>query len=972
MLTKPLKLGLGALCIFTLCAAVDGAWAENKSGPSISEMERMAARKKASQAVMDAVEKAEARLEAGEPYAAKVILMRLRHENELSEADYAIIDPVAKKVDEALGEDQARIEREIQKKLEQEKETSQILSEYRKRQMVQQELERKKAEALVEQARVELYQENHPEKAAELARQAMALDAENDEAEKLLTEARVMMGKPDAELKKQANILAEVPRVTLESLKQKYQSVKEEARKLYEQGEYEEAAAKWRRAQTYVNVLSVYTDMQTEKELVEKELNQAEKRAEEADRQLAERRKDEAREKMEEAVQKVEAAEAEKEAAALDRAWKLIREQRYEEARKIVQELKYQDPASTGAQVLDEVLTRRMHEEEMDDILWKTKKEKLAILRKNYKQAIPYAKAVNFPEKKVWQDVIGQRAPVPYPSREKRYTEEERKVVENLDMKVNLAFDETPLPQVVEFLQEVTPVNFSIHRQDLPPDLAPITLHIETSLRNALDEITDLAGMCWKVDGPVIKIANCERLKEYELRVYDIRDLLLNTEDKRARRTATLSEGDWGDDDDDFGDDDDDDFGGGWGGDDDDDGGAELGSSASESLMRRANALRQLIMRTVAPDTWATGGMIGGVEPDEDGEGGGDGEDLWGGDGGGGGGGGFGGGGFGAEGGAGAQQEARGRAFFRGGNPGDLIIMQTAGVHSEIEALLRQLREAMYIQVNIETRFVQVDSQFFQEVGFDWSKIDVDYEKDEGPIRVEDDDITLNTGIPVFGDVSDLGLDVNFTVFDSVAIEGFFRALQTRSDTKTLSTPTVTLMNGQRGYILVETTQNFISGWDTSEDTDEPEIDTIAETISLDVRPIVSSDRRYVYLELAPLLTGSPTFEEFSWTITTDEEAEQEGQETEETTSTRTIELPKQLAESLEVTVCVPDRGVLLIGGLTSNDIEDRETGVPVLSKIPVVKRLFTAEGQSTDRETLLILVRPRIILMNEEENQAF
>jgi type II secretory pathway component GspD/PulD (secretin) len=125
-------------------------------------------------------------------------------------------------------------------------------------------------------------------------------------------------------------------------------------------------------------------------------------------------------------------------------------------------------------------------------------------------------------------------------------------------------------------------------------------------------------------------------------------------------------------------------------------------------------------------------------------------------------------------------------------------------------------------------------------------------------------------------------------------------------------------------------------------------------------------------MELAPLVTGAPTFEEFSWEVTREEQQEQEGDETTTETSTRTIQLPLQLAESLEVTVCVPDRGILLIGGLTSQDLEDKERGVPVLSKIPIMKRLFTAEGQSNDRNTLLILVRPRIILMNEEENRAF
>ncbi len=95
----------------------------------------------------------------------------------------------------------------------------------------------------------------------------------------------------------------------------------------------------------------------------------------------------------------------------------------------------------------------------------------------------------------------------------REYTEEEREVLRQLEQKVSLALDDTPLTQVIGFLQEVTPVNYALYRQDLPADLAPITLNIETTLRNALDMICELAGMGWKVDGPVIKIASPERLQ---------------------------------------------------------------------------------------------------------------------------------------------------------------------------------------------------------------------------------------------------------------------------------------------------------------------------------------------------------------------------------------------------------------------------------------------------------------------------
>jgi type II secretory pathway component GspD/PulD (secretin) len=66
----------------------------------------------------------------------------------------------------------------------------------------------------------------------------------------------------------------------------------------------------------------------------------------------------------------------------------------------------------------------------------------------------------------------------------------------------------------------------------------------------------------------------------------------------------------------------------------------------------------------------------------------------------------------------------------------------------------------------------------------------------------------------------------------------------------------------------------------------------------------------------------------------------------------------------------VPDGGTLLIGGQKLSGEVEREMGVPVISKIPVVNRAFTNKGKIRDEQTLLILIKPKIILLEEgEEN---
>ena len=62
---------------------------------------------------------------------------------------------------------------------------------------------------------------------------------------------------------------------------------------------------------------------------------------------------------------------------------------------------------------------------------------------------------------------------------------------------------------------------------------------------------------------------------------------------------------------------------------------------------------------------------------------------------------------------------------------------------------------------------------------------------------------------------------------------------------------------------------------------------------------------------------------------------------------------------------------VVLEGQKLSGEIEN-ERGVPLLSKVPFINRLFTNREMVRDERTLLILVKPTIIIQREEEELRF
>jgi type II secretory pathway component GspD/PulD (secretin) len=81
--------------------------------------------------------------------------------------------------------------------------------------------------------------------------------------------------------------------------------------------------------------------------------------------------------------------------------------------------------------------------------------------------------------------------------------------------------------------------------------------------------------------------------------------------------------------------------------------------------------------------------------------------------------------------------------------------------------------------------------------------------------------------------------------------------------------------------------------------------------------------------------------------------------------------LPTTQTASVQTRVAVPDRGTLMLGGLTVTASREIESGAPVLSKLPGLGRLFSNRSIVDDKMMLLILVKPTIILQHEAEADA-
>jgi type II secretory pathway component GspD/PulD (secretin) len=178
-----------------------------------------------------------------------------------------------------------------------------------------------------------------------------------------------------------------------------------------------------------------------------------------------------------------------------------------------------------------------------------------------------------------------------------------------------------------------------------------------------------------------------------------------------------------------------------------------------------------------------------------------------------------------------------------------------------------------------------------------------------------------------------------------------------------MESPRLTVFNGQRAYIAIITQRAYVSG--VSSVTAESAVglnytfSILSTGVTFDVRPFVSADRRYVQLTLQPsvstlkALVDQPVALAAIGTII---EA--------------TVQLPTIELVELRTTVSVPDEGTLIVGGLAITSDTLSEEGVPVLSKLPIIKRFFSRKAKGTDRSNLLIFIRPQIVIQEEWEPQ--
>lgn len=480
--------------------------------------------------------------------------------------------------------------------------------------------------------------------------------------------------------------------------------------------------------------------------------------------------------------------------------------------------------------------------------------------------------------------------------------------------------DGTPIESVADYLQQVTGVNFVVttNARDLE-DEAAVRLQLnERSVRKVLDLIVETVEsdeLRWKVEDGVVKFVTAEEFSGGQILVtYGVQDLIHPIPDYPGRDINVAPSG-------------------------------GLIPPDEDEIERDANVvdlttLEDLIRQTIEPDSW---------DADE-------------------------------------------RNSIRITENGIMTVNQTSEVHEQIRDLLANLREATGIMVDIQARFMKVEDNFLEDIGVDlrglgapgpgtsagfndFGSSTLDDLLGDSPGRDDTAGLFYDDGADgnMKARVENLysqqlgndnfqgagGLSFQWTFLNDLQMQLVLRAVSKSERVELVTAPRILVHNTARANLSVLNQVAYVQDFDVEiaqgSSIADPIVNVIQDGVILDVRPVVSADRRFITLELRPTVAQlKRPMEERVTTLGSQNSV--------------TIMLPEVEIQRVRTSIPIPDGGTVMLGGLKESEKQDYKSGVPILNKIPIVSAFFERKGKFVSNRKLLILLRASIVIPAEKE----
>ncbi|MDP8216340.1 MAG: hypothetical protein P9L98_03345 [Candidatus Kaelpia imicola] len=241
--------------------------------------------------------------------------------------------------------------------------------------------------------------------------------------------------------------------------------------------------------------------------------------------------------------------------------------------------------------------------------------------------------------------------------------------------------------------------------------------------------------------------------------------------------------------------------------------------------------------------------------------------------------------------------------------------------------------------VKIEAKIIQITLSDEYRLGVDWEGV---FGKHLG--------ISYSGNLPVSGSagvgqiaIGKAALNVDPALNGQHQYYGIVKAFDTYGKTDVLSSPHITVLDGQEAYVLVGDKEPIVSVSVTYPESGETlyseSVEYMDTGVRLSVTPYISDDG-FVTMQIKPEVSSG-----------TEVEGALEG----------SIYIKKTTSEA-ETTVIVKDGDTIILAGLMKEtEVYEREK-VPILGDIPLIGKLFSEKHKKKVKTEIIILLTPQIV----------
>ncbi len=285
--------------------------------------------------------------------------------------------------------------------------------------------------------------------------------------------------------------------------------------------------------------------------------------------------------------------------------------------------------------------------------------------------------------------------------------------------------------------------------------------------------------------------------------------------------------------------------------------------------------------------------------------------------------------------------------IISGEPPERVMVCYDNGSESDFRDLLDFLKNKIDIpasQIMIEALVIEINSDELEELGINLSGQGENYTVTT-PSQSNDDGADSITGLLI--EYSDAGLVDG----EGASLESMFsanlEAILSSTSGEILSKPSVMVMDGRQARIQIG--QNIpITRTTSSTSYTSEDIEYIPTGIILNIRPRISDNSNEILMQVETIITDPQNLSYNSEGI---------------------LITPIINNRKVETFVRVENNNPFIIGGLISDKKYDTKGGIPLLSKIPLIGKLFSHEGKNNVKKEVIIVLTPHII---STENKSF